>query len=117
MTVLTNLKKAALFCAAMAIFSLAVANANTVSDYKFKVHNNTEQRITKIMASPEGKKYGLFDIGKGIAPGATMELVWDKSTDNSNCEWFFKATFADGDVSEPVAFDFCEKDLVLEFGD
>ena len=84
-------------------------------EYKFKVHNNTKQDIKKLQVSEDGKKWGTFDVGDGIKAGATDELVWDKSTDNSGCEWYFKATFADGDVSDAVKFDFCEKGLDLEF--
>ena len=83
--------------------------------HRFKVHNNTKQDIKKIMVSQDGKKWGYFDIGDGIKAGATEELVWDKSTDNENCEQWFKAVFTDGEESEPVKFDFCEKGLVLEF--
>src|SRR5437588_12995050 len=105
------------------IFMLAIAlvlMSGTLSfaktyEYKFKVHNNTKQDIKKLQVSEDGKKWGDFDIGDGIKAGATDELVWDKSTDNSGCEWYFKATFADGDVSDAVKFDFCEKGLVLEF--
>ena len=92
--------------------SLAFAKSN---EYRFKVHNNTKQAIKKIQVSEDGKKWGFFDIGDGIAAGATDELVWDKSTDSSNCEWFFRAQFADGEWSDAVKFDFCEKGLVLEF--
>ena len=48
-------------------------------------------------------------------PNATDELVWDKSTDNGNCEWTFKTVFDNDEESEAVKFDFCEKNLVLEF--
>ena len=58
---------------------------------------------------------GFFDIGSGIKAGDTVELVWDKSTDNQDCDQYFKVQFADADWSEPVKFNFCEKDLVLEF--
>ena len=34
---------------------------------------------------------------------------------SENCEQIFQAVFADGEESEPIAFDFCEKNLVLEF--
>jgi len=84
-------------------------------DYRFKVHNNTKQDIKKLQVSEDGKKWGDFDIGTGIKAGATDELVWDKSTDNGNCEQYFKVQFADGDWSESVKFDFCEKGLILEF--
>jgi len=92
--------------------TLSFAKSN---EYKFKVHNNTKQDIKKIQVSVDGKKWGFFDIGDGIRAGATEELVWDKSTDNEPCEQYFKAQFADGDWSEPVKFDFCEKGLTLEF--
>ena len=47
--------------------------------------------------------------------GATVDLVWDSATDGENCEQFFKAVFEGGDESEPVKFDFCEEDVLLEF--
>jgi len=61
-------------------------------DYRFKVHNNTKQDIKKLQVSEDGKKWGDFDIGTGIKAGATDELVWDKSTDNGNCEQYFKCS-------------------------
>ena len=84
-------------------------------EYKFKVHNNTKQDIKKLQVSEDGKKWGEFDIGSGIKAGATEELVWDKSTDTEGCEQYFKVQFADGDWSDAVKFDFCEKGLILEF--
>lgn len=84
-------------------------------EYKYKVHNGTGVTITKLMASDDGKNYLPFDIGAGIKPGQTITLVWDQSTDNGACEWWIKAAYADGSVSPPAKFDFCEEDLVLEF--
>lgn len=84
-------------------------------EYSFKVKNTTKDKITKLLASEDGKDYGNFDIGKGIKPGETITLAWDKKTDDSGCEWYFKAVFEDGEESEAVKFDFCEDDLELEF--
>ena len=84
-------------------------------EYKFKVYNNTKLPIKRIQVSEDGKRWGDFDIGSGIRAGATVEMVWDKSTDNGACEWWFKATWSDGEVSDAAKFDFCEKDLVIEF--
>jgi hypothetical protein len=100
---------------ALALVCSAFAFGTSKVEYKFKVHNNTKVTIKKILVSEDGKKWGFFDIGDGIAAGATEELVWDKSTDNGNCEQHFKAVFANDEESEPVVFDFCEKNLVLEF--
>jgi hypothetical protein len=111
-----NLRRIGLAAVIIASISATMAIANVI-DYKFKVKNSTDSKIVKLLASPDGKKWGVFDIGAGVKAGGTMELVWDKATDNSNCEWFFKATFADGSESEVEEFDFCEKDLVLEFTD
>ncbi len=83
--------------------------------YSFKIHNTTKVAITKLLASEDGKDYGNFDIGGGIAPGKEMTLKWDKSTDEKGCNWFFKALFADGEESEAKKFDFCEDDVELEF--
>ena len=117
MLALSNFKRILLLAVVVGMAGLSVTNANSSVDYTFKVHNKASSRIVKIMASEDGKKYGVFDVGAGIKPGATMELVWDKSTDNGYCEWHLKAVFADGSESEPAVFDFCEKDLVVEFSD
>lgn len=89
--------------------------ATSTAEYRFKIHNKSTSRLVKLLASPDGNKYGVFDIGSGVKPGGTMELVWDKSTDNGNCEWYLKAVFADESESAPAEFDFCEEDLVVEF--
>ena len=103
---------------ALTLFAaISMVNASTNMDYRFKVHNKSKVRMVKLLASTDGKTYANFDIGDGIAPGETEEMVWDKSTDNGYCEWHLKAVFADGSESEPAVFDFCEKGLVVEFSD
>jgi hypothetical protein len=116
MRVNSNFAKVAVLAAALLMmsFTLGFGKSSHV-DYRFKVHNNTKQAIKKIRVSDDGKKWGFFDIGSGIPAGATEELVWDKSTDDGACEWQFKAVFADGEESEAVEFNFCEKNLVIEF--
>jgi hypothetical protein len=105
--------KATLLGLALTFASLSAFAAE--SEYSFKVHNTTKQTIKKILVSEDGKEYGEFDIGKGIKPGATVELVWDSSTDGESCHQYFKAVFSDGEESEASKFDFCEEDLTLEF--
>ena len=84
--------------------------------YAFIVHNTTKDRITKLLASEDGEKYGTFDVGRaGIKPGQTVTLNWDKSTNDSNCEWFIKAVFDDGSETPAKKFNFCEEDLELDF--
>lgn len=98
------------------VLAALLAFAVTASaDYKFKVHNNTDTAIKKILVSEDGEEFGYFNIGNGIKAGATVELVWAESTDGESCEQFFKAVFADGEESEAVQFDFCEEDVTLEF--
>ncbi len=115
MRVYRNYGKVAILATALVLMSFTLGIAKTNVDYKFKVHNNTKVAIKKIQVSDDGKKWGYFDIGNGIAAGATVELVWDKSTDNGACEWYFKAIWSDGDESDAAKFDFCEKDLTIEF--
>lgn len=103
------------FAFALVSFTAAYAVTQPTPEYSFKVTNKTGVTIKKLLASEDGKSYGFFDIGKGIAPGKTVTLVWDKSTDDGNCEQYFKAVYADGAESEAVAFDFCEEDLELVF--
>jgi hypothetical protein len=89
---------------------------NSDEQYTFKVHNTTDDRITKLLASEDGEKYGSFNVGRaGIPAGATATLNWDKSTNKSNCQWYIKAVFEDGSETKAKKFDFCEEDLELEF--
>ena len=116
MRVKNSLGKFLMLGLAVVLMSGTLSFAKAHVDYKFKIHNNTKQKITAIRVAEEGsKEWGNFDIGDGIAAGATDEMVWDKATDSSNCKWWFKAKFADGEWSDAVKFDFCEKDLVIEF--
>lgn len=85
------------------------------SNDKFKVTNTTDSRITKLLLSENKRKWGYFDIGKGIPPGKTLTLRWGKNTGDQACEQYIKAVFDDGTESKPVEFDFCEEDLELEF--
>lgn len=110
-------KFGAMAALALAFVSIPLRPAGaTEEEYSFKVHNTTKDKITKLLASEDGKDYGYFDIGKdGIPPGKTITLTWDKKTNDSSCKWYFKAVFEDGDESEAKKFDFCEEDLELEF--
>ena len=112
----THLKKALLVgCALIVTTFLPPVARGGEGDYSFKVKNTTKELITKILVSEDGEKFGYFDIGAGIKPGETMTLVWDKSTNSSSCHQWFKAVWESGEEGKPVKFDFCEKDLQLEF--
>jgi hypothetical protein len=107
--------KTALLSFVFIILSMTAANAQKSDEYSFKVTNNTDSTIKKLLVAEAGKKYGYFDIGKGIAPGKTVTLVWDKSTNNQACVQYFKAVYDDGSESEPAKFNFCEDELELVF--
>jgi hypothetical protein len=85
------------------------------ASYKFTIANNTDQDIVGIEVSENGKSWGEFDVGDGIPAGNSAEATWAEHTDDSNCEWMFRAEFEDGSTSEEVAFDFCDEDLTIEF--
>ena len=100
------------------VVMLAGAGASLVEAhyaFTFKVHNNTRHKIVGLVASESGEEAGEFDVGNGIAPGKTATFQWDRSTDDSNCEWAFSAVYEDGTYSEPVMINFCEDDLELVF--
>lgn len=101
---------------AFVLLSFTASNAQE-SEFSFKVYNKTRTTIKKLLVSEDGKKYGFFDIGAGIAPGKSMTLVWDKSTNSEGCVQWVKAVYADKSESAPVKFDFCEEDLEMEFTD
>jgi hypothetical protein len=111
-----QLKRAALIGFAVLVTTIGprVALAGD-GDYSFKVKNTTDELITKVLVSEDGEKYGFFDIGDGLSPGETMTLVWNKSTNGQSCHQWFKAVWESGKEGKPVKFDFCEKDLQLEF--
>ena len=92
------------------------ARAEDEDEYSFKVHNTTKDKIVKLLASEDDKDYGSFDVGrKGIGPGETITLKWDKSTNKSDCKWYIKAVFEDDSETPAKKFDFCEEDLELDF--
>ncbi|MDQ6808359.1 MAG: hypothetical protein M3Z64_02880 [Verrucomicrobiota bacterium] len=109
------LKITAILTLALSFLIIPFRSARAADQYSFKVHNTTKDKITKLLASEDGKDFGSFDIGKGIGAGETATLNWDKKTNEKGCHWFFKAVFADGEESEAKKFDFCEDDLELEF--
>jgi hypothetical protein len=101
---------------ALAFLSIPMRQIRAEDEYSFKVHNTTKDKITKLLASEDGKEYGSFDVGRaGIPPGETVTLKWDKSTNKSSCNWFIKAVFDDGSETPAKKFEFCEEDLELEF--
>lgn len=89
--------------------------SHAADEFTFQITNNTRQTIKKVLVSEDGDEYGYFDIGKGIKPGQTVELVWAAETNDESCEQYFKAVFADGEESEATKFDFCESEVALEF--
>lgn len=92
--------------AALVAVSLA-SSAEAGDQWYFYVTNDSDSRITKIEVSENRRQWGHFNIGRGIARGATQKLVWDESTNNEGCEQWIRATFADSSVSEPARIDFC----------
>lgn len=108
-----SFKKAALLLFALLLLSAPLGAAQP-QEYSFRVHNVGKNRVLKLLASEDGKNWGYFDIGDGIAPGDTKTIVWDKSTNNQSCLQYFKAAFDDGGESPATKFDFCEKDLTIE---
>lgn len=99
----------------LAVSLLSVSLAAFAEDYSFKVTNNTNTAIKKILVSEDGEEYGFFNIGAGIKPGQTVTLVWDSSTNGESCDQYFKAVFANGEESEATQFNFCESEVALEF--
>ena len=78
------------------------------SEWHFKVRNKTSEWITMLEVSQDKRSWGEFDIGDGIEPGDTVQLVWDASTDDESCKQWIRAKFSDGEYSEPSRQDFCQ---------
>jgi hypothetical protein len=111
-----NLAGTWLVLASLSMGVISINNAAAAeSEYSFKVHNGTRVKLIKLFVSEDKKEWGYFDIGKGIAAGGDMTLVWDSSTNNEGCDQYVKAAYADGTESEEAKFNFCEANLELEF--
>src|SRR5688500_7063652 len=89
----------------LALGSWQHAAAEDDEEYSFKVKNKSENKIKQVLVSEDKKTWGKFDIGKGIASGATVKLTWDKSTNKEGCKQWVKAVFDDEEESEPAKFD------------
>ena len=113
MNLRSNGRRAILLVFALLLLSAPVGLAGP-QEYSFKVRNIGNNRVTKLLASEDGKNWGYFDIGDGIPPGQTKTIVWDKSTNNQGCVQYFKAAFDDGEESPPKKFDFCARDLMID---
>ena len=107
--------KLMLSAVAFATLTFVAGTAAADDEFSFQVTNNTNMAIKQILVSEDNSDFGHFDIGGGIKAGATVTLVWDKSTNGESCDQYFKAVFANGEESEAVEFDFCESEVALEF--
>ncbi len=104
------------FVAAFSIvWSGLLPNVSDAAEFSFTATNTTSSAITEVLVSENKSDWGYFDIGAGIKPGATANLVWDQSTNSDSCAQWVKATYADGSESEPAKFDFCEEGLEIDF--
>jgi hypothetical protein len=92
-----------------------MATAAQAEEFSFTATNTTKSNITEVFVSENKSEWGYFDIGSVIKPGATVNLVWDQSTNSEGCSQWVKAAYADGSESEPAKFDFCENGLEIEF--
>lgn len=110
-----NIQKVTGLLMAAGLLLVTAMSVQAEDGYSFVAHNTTKVAIKQMLVSQDGKKWGGFDIGSGIAAGESVTLVWADSTNNEDCKQFVKAVFADGEEGEPVKFDFCEKGLELEF--
>lgn len=98
----------------MAIFS-SLAGMAAAAEYTFKIENNANVALKKLMVSEDGEDWGYFDIGSGVPAGESRTLVWGEAAEGQKCRQYVKAIFSDGTTSKPKKYDFCEKGLALEF--
>lgn len=112
---MSNILRISLFGAVLSLFAGQVSAAD---QWHFVVSNATSSKIVKLQVSEDKSSWGDFDIGSGIAPGATSTMVWDASTNNEGCEQWIRAKFADGSTSPPSKQDFCQDlDDPIEFSE
>ena len=113
-----NFKPKAFFSATLALALTAGAATAHAEQWYFYVKNTTDAKMTGLFASENGKNWGRFDIGSGIAPGKTVKMNWDSSTDSQSCKQYLKATFSDGTEAKTAKIDFCnDLDEPVEFSE
>jgi len=111
-----SLSRVRMGLAALAFAATATAATSAqAAEFSFTATNTTDQTVTEILVSENKSDWGYFDIGSGIKPGATSNLVWSQSANNENCSQWVKAKYADDSESEPAKFDFCEDGLEIDF--
>jgi hypothetical protein len=103
------------FAAAIVLPRLSIAAEDEGKEYSFVLHNTTQEKLTGLMVSEDGEKWGKFDVGAGLKPGESAKFVWDKATNSQSCTQYVKAEFEDGSESKPVQHDFCKEGLELGF--
>ncbi|MCB1024709.1 MAG: hypothetical protein KDB79_09985 [Acidobacteria bacterium] len=95
---------------------ISYSSSYAQDSFEFRVKNNTRVTIKQLLvAEPGADEWKYFRIGSGIAPGRTMRLIWDQSTNDEQCIQWFKAVYANGVHSQPARFDFCAENLLLVF--
>lgn len=115
---ISSFKIALLPALAFAVLTLCSPQTCVAKDeYSFLVTNSTQSGIKQVLVSEDGKTWGKFDIGSGIAAGDSVKLVWGENTNNQECKQWVKALFKDGSESKPKTFDFCDSNLVIEFSE
>jgi hypothetical protein len=77
------------------------------ADWYFYVENHRKSTITRLEAKERGGNWKRFNLNGGIRGGRRVRIDWSASTNNEDCKQFLRATFADGSVSRPAMFDFC----------
>ncbi len=87
---------------------VAKVNPASAEQWYFWVQNSSSAKIQKLLVSQNGRQWGYFDIGSGIAAGDTVKLIWDESTNNQDCSQWIKAKFSDGAESKPAKINFCQ---------
>jgi hypothetical protein len=96
------------------ITSFALGQNTGNADRRIEVHNTSEKKINKILASTDGETYTEFEIPRGIKPGQTVDVNWNRGQ-GRQCEWYLKVQYADRSESAPTHVDVCERDITLEF--
>src|SRR5687767_10730402 len=99
------INKRSLIASGLLVLGLS-SNVAFAEQWYFYVENGSSTKIKGLYASENGRNWGHFDIGSGIAAGKSVKLTWNKSTNNESCTQYLKATFTDGSESKSAKIDF-----------
>ena len=116
---LPSLRKFLIGCAVFASAMVpSLASPAQAAEWYFYVENDRRSTMTRLEVKEQGGSWKRFNLNGGIRAGKKARIHWAASENDGDCKQFIRATFADGNMSSPAQYDFCNNlDAPIVFSD